>query len=313
MVRRRLRAYDGTRLACYAAGPRDAPPIVLCGGLGGGVGVWRPLFRALASRHRILSWDYRGLYRSGPAPCEGRYELIDHAADLRTLIERAGLRRPVLIGWSMGVQVALELHRTWPDASSGLVALHGTAGRPLETAFDSALSARISPYVLAGLRRVGDRIQTLGPWLTRRPAVMSAFVGLCRRLGMMAPSLDERRFQRMAEEWMALHLGIYAEIFSQLGAHDAWDVASRLSVPALVIAGDADPFTPLAVTRELARTLPDARLEVLPGATHFGLLEYPEAIVCAVERFLEERWIPSRSPAPAPTWAEPARPSPAAG
>jgi len=39
----------------------------------------------------------------------------------------------------------------------------------------------------------------------------------------------------------------------------------------------------------MAETLPDAELEQLPGATHFGLLEFPEEIGARVERFLYER------------------------
>jgi hypothetical protein len=47
----------------------------------------------------------------------------------------------------------------------------------------------------------------------------------------------------------------------------------------------------------MASAMPAARLELLPGATHFGLIEYPDEIVDAVERYLSETLrIPARAP-----------------
>jgi hypothetical protein len=47
----------------------------------------------------------------------------------------------------------------------------------------------------------------------------------------------------------------------------------------------------------MAGAMPAARLELLPGATHFGLIEYPDEIAGAVERYLSDAL---RIPAPAP-------------
>jgi pimeloyl-ACP methyl ester carboxylesterase len=287
--RRSLRSFDGTRIAYSVAGRADAPPLVLCGGLGGGVGIWRPFFERFRSRFRLIAWDYRGLYGSGRAPEPRAYALRHHVADLLELLKQEEVQRPVLVGWSMGVQVALELHRTHPDLAAGLVAIHGTAGRPLDTAFDSDLSARLSPYALALLRAVGPRFAWVGPFLTRRPAVVRGFVWSAQQLGVMAPQIDLAGFRDMAEEWTRLHLGVYADIFTALGEHDASDLLERVRVPALVIAGGADRFTPPGLSERMAEALPDAELEIVPGATHFGLLEFPQAITARVDRFLHER------------------------
>ena len=62
----------------------------------------------------------------------------------------------------------------------GFVGLFGTAGRPLDTAFDSPLAPRIVPGVLGLLRAVGTRFQDLGPRLARAPGVADAFVRAAR-------------------------------------------------------------------------------------------------------------------------------------
>ena len=290
-------ADDGSELACYEAGEPEAPPIVLCGGLGGGFAVWEPLLERLAPRYRLLGWDYRGLYRS-TGTLEDRAGIHEHVQDLRALMRQAEAEAPILMGWSMGVQVGLELHRQTPEPLRGFVAIHGAPGRPVSGAFDSTLAAQLAPPVLSALRRVGNGLGGFGPTLVRTPGVVRAFVGLAQTLGLMASSMDRRRFAHIAEEWTRLDFTAYADLFAALDDHDATDLLPRVKTPTLVVAGGRDRLTPAHRGELMARTLPDAELETLPDATHFGLLEYPDTIGERVERFLRERVGPAPASAP---------------
>jgi pimeloyl-ACP methyl ester carboxylesterase len=60
----------------------------------------------------------------------------------------------------------------------------------------------------------------------------------------------------------------------------------RISHPTLLIYGDADPIAPPNVGRLLQRSLPNARLEVLAGATHDLEIEHPEVIARMIEAHL---------------------------
>jgi pimeloyl-ACP methyl ester carboxylesterase len=290
---RRLRSRDGTELAYYTAGNPDGPAMVLCGGLGGGALIWRPFFERFADRFRLLAWDYRGLYGSHPPRDPGAYDMAHHVRDLLDLLEQEKVESPVLVGWSMGVQLGLELHRTHAGLPAGLVAIHGTSGRPMATAFDSPLAERLAPWVLEGLRLVGDRLRWVGPSLARNALVLRSFVWGGQRLGWMAPTLDVAAFGEIAEEWTRLDLRVYAEIFARLGAHDASDLLASIETPALIVAGDRDRFTPAHLAHRMASEMPRARLALVAGATHFGLLEHPESIVRAVEEFLRQLGLPT--------------------
>jgi pimeloyl-ACP methyl ester carboxylesterase len=292
----RLHSWDGTELAWYEGGDPDAPPMVLCGGLGGGVLIWRPLLERFADRFRLLSFDYRGLYASGRAPHAGAYDLIHHVRDLVHLLDHAGAEAPVLVGWSMGVQVGLELHRHHGGRLSALVAVHGAPGRPLDTAFDSGLPAQLAPWVFQLMRMLGRNFGRVGPTLARTPVVVRSFVEIGRRLGCMAHEIDIPAFREIAESWTRLDLDAYARIFEALGAHDASDLLPAIDTPTLVVAGGADRFTPLALAEEMVASMPDAHLEVLPAATHFGLIEYGHDIADTVERFVERRRLARGAP-----------------
>lgn len=302
----RIQSWDGTDLAWYEAGDPDARPMIFCSGLGGGVEIWRPLIERFAARFHLIGWDYRGLYHSERAPHSGAYDLIHHVRDLVHLLDHTASEQPVIVGWSMGVQLGLELERHHPGRAGAMVAIHGTAGRPLHTAFDTSVASSVAPYLFRLMKVLGPRFGLVGPSLARNPVVVRSFVEIGRRLSCMSRDIDIPAFRDMAEDWTRLDLDAYARIFEALGAHDATDVLSRFAPPTLVVAGGADRFTPVELSADMVEQLPDAALEVIDGATHFGLIEYPEEIADAVERFVDARGLDGsgrparRTPRPQP-------------
>jgi pimeloyl-ACP methyl ester carboxylesterase len=291
LVRRYFESDDGTRLAYYVTGARDAPALVISAGLGGGIRAWSGLIEQLQRRLRIYAWDYRGLYASArPASTEG-FSIARHAHDLRLLIEHERIVDPVLAGWSMGVQVNFELFRIDRTIPRALIALHGAAGLPLSTAFNGSFVERISPAVFHAMRRYW--------WVFRKPAFRLAssrrialgFMQACQRAGIMNDACDPDIFHDMARDWVNLDLHAYADSFERLGQHDARDILPHIDVPTLVIGGEKDLFTPVELSRAIAAAVPGAELHVLPNATHFGLIEYPAQIVGYIERFLAKHGV----------------------
>ena len=76
--------------------------------------------------------------------------------------------------------------------------------------------------------------------------------------------------------------------FHVIGTLTGWDITPRLRdvrVPMLVISGEHDEATP-TVVRPLVEALPDARWELVEGASHSTHLEQPERFLALVEPFL---------------------------
>jgi len=285
---RRFRAGDGTRLAWYEAGRRDGPTLLFLSGLGGGFGIWRPFVERFAPHCRLVGWDYRGLYQSRLPPSRDAVTMRHHIDDLLALVGHAEVEAPILVGWSMGVQLALELHRHHADIPRALIGVHGTSGRPLDTAFDSRWSARIAPAVLALMKAVERSLAGLGPPLVDAPGVARGFTLLCRSFGLMTPEIDVQGFRDIARDWTRLDFGVYARTFVHVSDHDASDLLPRIETPTLIVAGGRDPLTPLRMAEEMVRSMPRAEL-ALVDATHFGLLEQPAAITEHAARFLRDR------------------------
>jgi pimeloyl-ACP methyl ester carboxylesterase len=275
-------SHDGTCIAYQKVG--TGPPIVLANGLGGTFAAWRHLYRRLAPKWTVLCWDYRGLYDSGPPKDPANVTMDHQCRDLERLLEVEGVDEAVFVGWSMGTQVNLEYYRSHPETFRGMVLLNGTYGRPFETAFGVKMMSSIIPMLLR-LMDVGAPLVSVAARHTSRVKLL---VPALQAAGLVGKSLDMDIFRELAAEFSDLDFSLYAKTLEALGEHDAGDVLSRVECPALMIAGDLDLMTPAKTAREIEQRIPDCRLRVLAGASHYAAVEFPEEVGDMVEGFLEE-------------------------
>ena len=81
---------------------------------------------------------------------------------------------------------------------------------------------------------------------------------------------------------------LFVRLLASAAEHDATDHLPEVDVPTLVIAGEADNFTPMRLSVDMHKAIPGSTLLVLPGGTHVGLLEHEDLVAGAVTSFLEE-------------------------
>jgi pimeloyl-ACP methyl ester carboxylesterase len=75
----------------------------------------------------------------------------------------------------------------------------------------------------------------------------------------------------------------------RMGEHDGWELLRSIDVPVLIIAGSRDVFTPRTAAERMARRTRGSEIMILPGATHYAALEYPEMVNLRLDKFLRER------------------------
>ncbi len=278
---------DGTRVATYLVGPPGGPTLVLANGLGGNVTAWRHLIRHFSDRLRVVTWDYRGLYRSSRPDdlSNDAYAIPRHCDDLEAVLAAERVERAVFVGWSMGVQVLLEYYRRRPDRFAGLVLINGTYGRPFETAFRAPWMRTVGPRFLDILPHLAPLMSRSEPLVTRT----RAFVALAKGLGLVSPTLDEDVFFDLARDWLNLDFDAYSAVFRGLADHDAHDVLASIRVPALIITGEKDLFTPMELSARMVSEIAGAEFLTIEGGTHYTPIEYPMTVNLRIQKFLEER------------------------
>lgn len=285
-------AEDGTRIHWTSAGA-GGPAVVLCDGIGCAGYVWRALLPALARERRVIHWNYRAHGRSAAPADPERMTVEDCVSDLVAVLDAAGEERAVVAGHSMGVQIALELHRRHPERVAALLLVCGAPGNPLDTFHDSPVLRVTFPYAkqlvlsFPGVARLAFR------------ALVPTDLALNYAMTFEVDGARVRRedLVRYLEDLAAIDPTLFVRLLASAGEHDARDHLARVDVPTLVVAGERDTFTPLRLSESIHRAIPGSELVVVPGGTHVAPLEDPELVAARAIAFLAAR-VPTRAPRP---------------
>jgi pimeloyl-ACP methyl ester carboxylesterase len=296
LEQRSLVVRDGTRIGYQVRAGRtpDAPPIVFANGLGGTCVAFRHLYAAVPD-HRVLCWDYRGLYTSASASDPSAYSVRHQVDDLLEILDAEGIARAVVVGWSMGVQVNFELWRAAPARVAGVLVINGAAGRPFRTVLSSRFVERAIPALLRMMKAQADLVGKAAG----RVATSDALIGAMKRFGMVSDRLDLETFRAVAGGFGSIDYRIYSDLLARLGEHDASAALPTITVPTTIVTGDRDILTPPATAEQIHRAIPGSRLCVIRGGTHYTPVEYPAIVTDELARLLARvpGWEPAAVPA----------------
>lgn len=97
-------------------------PLILIHGVAGSLHIWDPIFEKLSKHHQVIRFDLLG-YGYSPKP-RIAYTPQKHIAAIRHTLQQEGIRPPyMLIGLSMGVNLALEYAATWPEEVANFIGI----------------------------------------------------------------------------------------------------------------------------------------------------------------------------------------------
>ncbi len=278
---------DGTRIYVRRREGPDpsAPTAVLCDGIACDGFIWKYLWDDLARTLAVAHWHYRGHGRSSAPADPAHIELDDHVRDLDAVRSAIGSPPVVLFGHSMGCQVALEGYRRRPEGVRGLVLVCGSSGRITHTFRGTNMLAQVLPRLI---ERVDAYPEVARAIWSRVPADVALRIGKFTG-DFDAVSMDVADLLPYMKHMVDIDLPMFLRMLRSAGEHSAWDVLKQIEVPALVIAGDKDAFTPPVYAEQMAAALPKGELLMLAGATHVAPLERKEQVGERIERFLRER------------------------
>lgn len=284
------RAEDGVELHWTTVG--EGPLMLCCNGVGVGTFFWRYLERYFSRDHMVVLWDYRGHGRSTRQldPHTADMSVERHARDLGFVLDAirmqgASTAPAVVVGHSMGCQVALEFRRQRPDDVSALVLALGTAGRALDTFFDWSRSPQLFRAAHRAIFSAGEPVNRFLRPLLLSPLAFPVATGL----ELVDPYYTSRQDLTPYMAHLAtLDFRLFIENVCRLNDHDCWPLLPALDRPLLVIAAENDKFTPMWCSRRIVEQTPGAELLILAGASHAALIEQPETINHRVDRFLRE-------------------------
>ncbi|MFF3650846.1 alpha/beta fold hydrolase [Streptomyces sp. NPDC002181] len=245
----------GAELYYETAGEGDA--VVLIHGWGASLRVWDRVITDLSADHHLIAYDWRGCGRSDRTSWGNT--IVQNAADLRTLVDRLGLERPVLVGSSVGSLFACQAARTDGGRFSGIVVIDGPGHW-----------AHVRPEPLRGL---------LGSMAADRAAAIAGFTD----------SLYTRHSSEALRTWTARQILDASphidNLMEEQIACDPREWLADIAVPLTYIHGSLDSAVPVDVPQELA-ALTGSTLTVIPDAGHLPHQERPLEVATAIRTFV---------------------------
>ncbi len=257
----------------------DSPPLLLIMGLGGQMVMWDERFCSqLAGRgFRVIRFDNRdtGLSTKFQEICpnpgqllvarfQGKsvkppYTLDDMAQDTIGLLQVLGIQSAHMVGVSMGGMIAQTIAIQHPQYVRTLTSIMSTTGNP------SLPQAKPELFALL-----------MQPVPTEYNARIEHGVVMWRALAGPGFEFDEARTRERAE--LAYDrdpdpTGTTRQLLAIMTAGSRKDALRSLTIPTLVIHGDADPLVPIAGGFDTAEAIPGAEMIVIEGMGH----ELPEA------------------------------------
>ncbi len=274
---------DGAPLWFEERGDGPGLPAVLNDGLGCDGFIWRYLWEPLTAQRRVMHWNYRGHGKSGVPTDATRIGVEFTCDDMARLMDHTKIDRGVIFGHSMGVQVALEFHRRYPQRVAGLVLLCGSYGTPLDTWHDHSLLRVVFPRLRAMVEKFPDVAKLITSKLLRTELAVE--FGIRTELNPIL--LNHNDFHPYMEHLAKMHPLYFVRTLDSLKDHSALDHLPEVNVPTLVVGGEIDKFTPVWLSQRMAEHLPQAKYLFVPGGSHTAPLERPGLVNDEIDQFLK--------------------------
>ncbi|WP_142143829.1 4-carboxymuconolactone decarboxylase [Streptomyces sp. SLBN-31] len=247
-------------------GPEQAPVLVMGCSLGATWHMWDRQVPELTRQWRVFRFDLPG---HGGAPAYPAGSVTELTERLLATLDRLGVQRFGYAGCALGAGLGLELALRHPERLASLAVI---AASPR---FGTADEFRQRGVIVRtnGLdpiaRTSPDRWFTTG-FAATQPAITDWAVQMVR-------TTDP---------------GCYIAACEALASFDVRGELGRVGVPTLVLVGSDDQVTGPAEARTLVAGIPDARLAVVPGASHLVPVEQPAAVTDLLVRHFSTAWQP---------------------
>jgi pimeloyl-ACP methyl ester carboxylesterase len=241
-------------------------PLLLIVGADASMDYWPPGFvDALAAHHKVVVFDNAEVGRTTAVPGTANLTIPAMASQASALISALGLHRPAVLGWSMGGMIAQALAVRHPAQVSRLILAATAAG--------TGKAVPLQHNAAAAAPNLATILSLLFP-KNQAAAARAYSNGIQQYPGFYRVSAATEHSQNLAvQQWLA-------------GQDTAGPLVADIRVPTLVAGGTLDQFIAPANVRQLASSVPGARLLMYRDAGHDFLFQDAARFVRTVETFI---------------------------
>ena len=242
---------------------------------------WRNFFTEFGDKYRVVAIDLRGHGNSASPP--NGYSAASQANLVMGLINILRLKKPVVIGHSLGGIIAAKYAIIFPSSLSSLVLydcpISGNFIHDLKFIFDIPLSVSF-PLGLVS-------IPTLGKYFFKFRTSKTT-QKLLKDLKVFCDPDEYLTDEMIIEAMKVTYPGLAKSIRCAILGGNLMNELNKIQAPTLVIRGEHDILAPKEWMRQVTDSIPNAILAEIPGAAHLPLIEKPQEFNSVVENFISQ-------------------------
>lgn len=284
---------NGMEIYYREQGPIDGPAVIFVHGFLLETATFEPLLTALAAqRYRTIAFDRPPFGLSSKA-ADLEYTRGAHSELLVGLLDHLGIDQATLVGHSAGAMVTASVALRYPARVSQLVIIDGAFVEFLNEPSATGEAQPANPAGAPMMSLIAQGVNPIQPWATRelRAFFTEQRVTAFGRANYADPTrVPEERIAKLSRflqirGWEAGFQHFGRQLLSETPLRVA-DLAA-LTMPTLILWGDADVFIPLVTGQRIAEAVPHAQLIVYPGCGHIPWDGCESSFVADLVEFLQ--------------------------
>jgi pimeloyl-ACP methyl ester carboxylesterase len=250
---------ESVKIACWVNKnelDEQKQSLVFIHGSGGNHNIWSHQYGHLHKNYNIVAVNLPGHGQSGG---KGEKDVKIYGEWIRKLLNVLNLKKPILVGHSLGSAIALQFALDYPEKITGIVCMGGGMKMPVNSFFLDFL--KTNPAQLP--EDVTGMISKFSLAKENRPKFFAP----------LQKSISESKVDVLYGDLTACN------------DLDLTQTADKIKVPALIICGAEDKMTPPDLSRALAAGISKSKLEIIEGAGHMVMIEKPMEFNNSLDKF----------------------------
>jgi non-heme chloroperoxidase len=255
-------------VALYYEDIGDGPPIVFVHGFGTSHSVWENQVLELSKSFRCITLDLRG-HGASDKPADG-YTIEQNAKDVYKLIKSLDLNKPIYVGWSLGVAIAIQFAELYSNVLSKAVLVGGTP-----------CWGRLADF------EYGHNQSDIDSWLNEiienRPLWTEGFVE-----NLFNKEIDSTTSTSLFNQAMLVPLHAATKTIEDSRWADLRPYLAAFDCPVLLLHGKHDALDSVEAAKYMEAKIQNARLVVFEDSGHAVFLEEQTKFNEELRKFIDQ-------------------------
>ena len=245
---------------------------------------WRHQIPEFARDHKVVALDLRGYNDSDKPEAKSAYVMAEFIKDIKGVIEGLGYDRCVLVGHDWGGAIAWSFAYAYPALLDRLIVLNlphpAKFAEGLRTPQQLLRSAYIFFFQIPVLPELLIQLNDF-------QALEAAFKGMAvDKTTFSNDDIEAYKNAFAKRDALTATLNYYRNMFAQGLTTSDWGI---LTVPTLLIWGEADTALGKELTYGTEKYVQDFRIRYIPNCSHWVQQEQPQLVNQLMREFLGER------------------------